>query len=113
VKRWNWAYNKQWRWRCTHPFRPKANLNIHRPRQHDVHDRDSGVARHAAFLAVLQSFSKTGWDAKRNFYHKPTVVLRDIVGSAVAAADIDALGNCVTRLTSVRRYFALYTQPMH
>jgi hypothetical protein len=30
-----------------------------------IHDRDSGVARHAAFLAVLQSFNKTGWDEKK------------------------------------------------
>jgi len=30
-----------------------------------IHDRDSGVARHAAFLAVLQSVEKTGWDEKK------------------------------------------------
>jgi hypothetical protein len=65
--------------------------NIHQARGSvDVHDRDSGVARHAAFLAVLQSFSEKGWDAKKNLLTTNCGgVFEDTVGSAVAATDFD------------------------
>jgi hypothetical protein len=70
--------------------------NIHHARGSvDVHDRNSGVARHATFLAVLQSFSKTGWDAKKELLttNCPSS-FKDTVGSAVATTDIDTqLGN--------------------
>jgi hypothetical protein len=72
--------------------------NIHQARGSvDVHDRDSGVARHAAFFAVLQSFSKTGWDAKKQLLTTNCPSFFDeMVDSTTtkSAADIDAqLGN--------------------
>jgi hypothetical protein len=62
---------------------------------------------------VLQSFSKTGWDAKMNFFTN-YLLFFDIVGSQSPQPPtlICSLAPCVTRLTACC-YFALYTQPMH
>ena len=67
--------------------------NIHQARGSvDVHDRDSGVARHEAFLAVLQSFAKTGWDAKKQLLttNCPSF-FKEMVDSTttISAADVD------------------------
>lgn len=62
----------------------------------DVHDRDSGVARHEAFLAVLQSFEIKGWDAKKKLLTTkcPSFFKDNMVDSTISVAGIDTqLGN--------------------
>jgi len=79
--------------KAAHSFPPSklTHANIHQARGSvEAHDRDSGVARHAAFLAVLQSFKITGWDAKKQLLTKncPSF-FEDMVNSSNLAADID------------------------
>jgi len=76
--------------------------NLHLDRgELKIHDRDSGVARYAAFLAVLQSLSQTSWEEKKKLLIKNcSEFFRESAASTKPAAEPEDNSNRLVDIDS-------------